>query len=170
MMVVQVYDSSQIWVIHYCNTESKPESFGSLPEQAQEMCVQMAAAAASSTSSPFTLASIVEECISLNVYNSIIELLTYPDGEDVYKGQEAIDRARERLGEKDYKLLSNNCESFLNWAITGKEVTNQGTTAKKAIAATSTAAIGIGLFAVVGAIGYGSYTAISGGTKEDDDD
>ena len=155
-------------MIHY--TESKSEPLGSLPEQAQEMCVRVAAVAASSTSSPFTLASIVEECISLDIYDSIIELLTYPDGDDVYKGQEAIDRARKRLGEKDYKLLSKNCESFLNWAITGKEVTNQGMTAKKVIAATSTAAIGIGLVGVVGAIGYGLYTAISGGAKEDDDD
>ena len=50
----------------------------------------------------------------------------------VYKGGVAfcpeisILRAKQRLGEKKYKLLTCNCESFVNWAITGEEVTYQG--------------------------------------------
>ena len=33
--------------------------------------------------------------------------------------QEIVRRARSRLGENDYRLLTNNCEHFCNWCLDG---------------------------------------------------
>jgi Lecithin retinol acyltransferase len=36
-----------------------------------------------------------------------------------YVGQAAVERARSRLGEDRYRVLSNNCEHFAEWVISG---------------------------------------------------
>jgi hypothetical protein len=36
-----------------------------------------------------------------------------------YSPAEIIQRARSRLGENDYRLLTNNCEHFCNWCLNG---------------------------------------------------
>jgi cell wall-associated NlpC family hydrolase len=36
-----------------------------------------------------------------------------------FAGQAAVDRARGRLGENRYRLLSNNCEHFVEWCLGG---------------------------------------------------
>ncbi len=36
-----------------------------------------------------------------------------------YSPQEIVDRARSRLDERNYRLLTNNCEHFCNWCIRG---------------------------------------------------
>ncbi len=36
-----------------------------------------------------------------------------------YSPEEIVRRARSRLGESDYRLLSNNCEHFCHWCISG---------------------------------------------------
>ena len=36
-----------------------------------------------------------------------------------YSPREIVDRARSRVGERDYRLLTNNCEHFCNWCIRG---------------------------------------------------
>jgi len=36
-----------------------------------------------------------------------------------YSAQEVIDRARSRVGERQYRVFDNNCEHFCNWCITG---------------------------------------------------
>jgi hypothetical protein len=36
-----------------------------------------------------------------------------------YSPEEIVRRARSRLGENDYRLLTNNCEHFCNWCISG---------------------------------------------------
>jgi HRAS-like suppressor 3 len=36
-----------------------------------------------------------------------------------YDGESAVARARSRLGEDRYRLWSNNCEHFVNWALNG---------------------------------------------------
>jgi hypothetical protein len=37
--------------------------------------------------------------------------------EACFDAQQAIDRARSRLGEKRYRLLTNNCEHFVEWCL-----------------------------------------------------
>lgn len=36
-----------------------------------------------------------------------------------FVGTAAVERARSRLGENDYRLFSNNCEHFAEWCISG---------------------------------------------------
>jgi Lecithin retinol acyltransferase len=36
-----------------------------------------------------------------------------------YSPQEIVRRARSRIGESDYRLLTNNCEHFCNWCVWG---------------------------------------------------
>ena len=36
-----------------------------------------------------------------------------------YSPEEIARRARSRLGENDYRLLTNNCEHFCNWCVSG---------------------------------------------------
>lgn len=36
-----------------------------------------------------------------------------------FSGKEAVARARSRIGEARYRLLTNNCEHFCNWCISG---------------------------------------------------
>ena len=42
-----------------------------------------------------------------------------------YAGQEAIRRARSRLGENRYRLLTNNCEHFCAWCLYGESRSEQ---------------------------------------------
>ena len=39
--------------------------------------------------------------------------------ESPYSPDEIVRRARSRLGENDYRLLTNNCEHFCNWCLSG---------------------------------------------------
>jgi len=39
--------------------------------------------------------------------------------ESTYSAHEIVGRARSRVGERDYRLLTNNCEHFCNWCVSG---------------------------------------------------
>ena len=76
-----------------------------------------------------------------------MELLEYKEPNVVkYNGKEAIIRARARVGDTSFSIFFKNCESFVNWAITGQEATNQGELAAAGLLAVgATAVAGIGL-------------------------
>ncbi|SAK66084.1 hydrolase [Caballeronia hypogeia] len=42
-----------------------------------------------------------------------------------YVGMEAVRRARSRLGEDQYRLLTNNCEHFVTWCLDGRARSRQ---------------------------------------------
>ncbi|WP_236903741.1 lecithin retinol acyltransferase family protein [Cupriavidus malaysiensis] len=42
-----------------------------------------------------------------------------------YPGPEVVRRARSRLDENDYRLLSNNCEHFCTWCLSGESRSEQ---------------------------------------------
>jgi hypothetical protein len=42
-----------------------------------------------------------------------------------YIGDEAVRRARSRLGENHYRLLTNNCEHFCAWVLLGESRSEQ---------------------------------------------
>jgi hypothetical protein len=46
-------------------------------------------------------------------------------GTNAYTPEEIVRRARSRLGENDYRLLTNNCEHFCNWCVTGVSHSSQ---------------------------------------------
>lgn len=39
--------------------------------------------------------------------------------ESTYSPHETVGRARSRVGEHEYRLLTNNCEHFCNWCVSG---------------------------------------------------
>lgn len=43
----------------------------------------------------------------------------------IFSRERTVERARSRLGEGDYCTLSNNCEHFVNWCITGEHDSEQ---------------------------------------------
>lgn len=42
-----------------------------------------------------------------------------------YSSDEIVSRARSRIGESKYKILSNNCEHFCSWCVSGKSYSAQ---------------------------------------------
>lgn len=43
----------------------------------------------------------------------------------IYSGAETVERARSRLGQKGYNLVTNNCEHFAVWCKTGRDESSQ---------------------------------------------
>lgn len=63
----------------------------------------------------------------------------YPETEE--KRDEAVDRAEARLGEKKYKIFSNNCETFVTEVLKpGQGCSQQAVRAAKAIVKSSAVA------------------------------
>jgi hypothetical protein len=60
----------------------------------------------------------VEE-VSLACFSGGRPVFVIAHAEACLEAAETIARARSRLGEKTYRLLSNNCEHFCEWAIHG---------------------------------------------------
>jgi hypothetical protein len=57
------------------------------------------------------------------VNNRFISKIVHPNQK--YRTFEVVQRAKSRIGESDYNLISNNCEHFCNWCIEGKETSEQ---------------------------------------------
>jgi hypothetical protein len=148
MLVVRVINESLLRVIHYVIRDG--------------MALLGKAVSSGSCSATDGGGEVKEEEVRIDLTQEKLEKLGYSSpGEALYTGQAAIDRARERVGETGYSLLFNNCESLVNWAITGKNRTNQGDTGL---------VVGAALTAgVVGAVAYGLYSLFSGGKNKERD-
>ncbi len=94
--------------------------------------------------------NVAEELITMEEASDIT-VVVY---ECVYSGNEAIARARKRLG-GDYNVLSENCEHFVTWARTGKGESKQ---VKKG---TGAGLVGLAGGAVAGAA-IGSFVPVVG--------
>ena len=70
-----------------------------------------------------------------------VERVVWPEELRRYSTEEEIARARDRLGEKDYHLTSNNCESFVMWCLCDLNISLQVTSASKALCEAGSAAI-----------------------------
>jgi hypothetical protein len=46
-----------------------------------------------------------------------VRIVDHP--EPMFSAAEVVRRARSRVGERDYRLLTNNCEHFCNWCVSG---------------------------------------------------
>lgn len=142
MLVVKVIETTTLMVIHY--TVPGSEDYDGDKDDKTSAVVSGASA-----SSPFIGSEkgiVKEENTPVDPTKDKVELLDYErPGVAIYTGQEAIKRARGRVGETDYNVLNKNCESFVNWVITDHEETNQGELGKFAVATT---ALGAGLIAI----------------------
>ncbi len=101
--------------------------------------------ASSGVSSGSPAGVVTEECIEVDLVklaNGNIQVLGYSVGVALYTGMDAVERAQTKLGEAKYNIFFNNCESFVNWAITDKAHTNQGDIA-----------LGAGIVLTVGVVG-----------------
>ena len=73
--------------------------------------------------------------------------------EQIYSGTETVKRARDKLKEKNYNLLWNNCEHFAVWCKIGEKKAHQVSRAVKGLGLA-----GLALAAVVG-VGVGAAVA-----------
>ena len=104
---------------------------------------------------------VVEEIESMKPED--VKVLIYPCK---FKAEEAIKRARSKVGSFKYKLLSNNCEHFVTWAKTGESISLQviravRTSVGAAAGAGGTGAVGVAAGVAIGAAA-GSFVPIVG--------
>lgn len=59
------------------------------------------------------------ECITLGRFAAREGIRVQPEPDAVYTGTTVVERARSRLGEDRYRLLTNNCEHFCTWCVWG---------------------------------------------------
>jgi hypothetical protein len=57
------------------------------------------------------------------------------NGKNVFSPDETLNRARSRIGENKYNIIFNNCEHFVYWCKTGRNVSKQVSLAAVALAA-----------------------------------
>ena len=132
MMVISIIDDVTLKVIHYTGevadaardgAVSSFSFFSSFGGRDETDCRDDQGAGAGGNGS----AAVVENNVKISISNETLELLEY-SSEGAYKvfpPKDAIERARSRLGEREYGLFKNNCECFVNWAITGHAVSIQ---------------------------------------------
>jgi hypothetical protein len=60
---------------------------------------------------------VEEVSLSRFTFGHAVRIVEHP--ESPYSPEEIVRRARSRLGENDYRLLTNNCEHFCNWCVSG---------------------------------------------------
>jgi len=86
----------------------------------------------------------VIKVISLDDFSKDKEIIVKPHLDRKFTLDEAILRARLRLGENQYHILHNNCEHLVEWCISGKHFSQQSRRGKLAYSA------GIGVRALIG--------------------
>lgn len=90
--------------------------------------------------------------------DSIVHMRDYSAKDD---SQVVIDRAKSKLGSKDYNLVTNNCEHFATWCCTGRTASEQVRRVSSLTTSGAAAAASLGTTAgVVGAVG--SVAGLSG--------
>ena len=140
MLVVKVKNGMFLRVIHYTESEYSEASVGTASSAAS--------LSSFSVSNGTDIAKVKEEDIIVNLEEERVELLEYDDPDPevaVHRGKASIRRARSRIGENRFDFVFKNCESLINWAITGREETAQG---QVAIVAGGAAAAAVGVVAV----------------------
>ncbi|WP_176049785.1 efflux transporter outer membrane subunit [Burkholderia sp. BCC1644] len=59
------------------------------------------------------------ECIPLRRFAAREDIRVQAEPDAVYTGMAVVERARSRVGEDRYRLLTNNCEHFCSWCVRG---------------------------------------------------
>jgi len=81
-------------------------------------------------------ASIQSNTITFNSGGDMMYVVDYDNGCS-YPNEETLRRARTRLGETRYNLITNNCEHFATWCKTGREDSQQTKTFTKRLLRTA---------------------------------
>lgn len=67
---------------------------------------------------------LVEE-VALEDFGRGGEIVVDSTADTAFDSDEIVRRARSRLGERGYRVLSNNCEHFCSWCISGQSRSTQ---------------------------------------------
>lgn len=125
MMVVSVVSADKVTVIHYTGVENLEKAASET-----EGCDAGSSMAVASSFSSFSfsggqpLGEIKEETLPISPHQ--VQVLDYNDKSQVkYSVDDSLKRARTRLGEKKYNVVTNNCEHLVNWAKTGVAQSSQ---------------------------------------------
>ncbi|HTH73322.1 MAG TPA: lecithin retinol acyltransferase family protein [Trinickia sp.] len=59
------------------------------------------------------------EYVALRRFSAGRSVRVQVEPDAMYRGTEAVERAKSRLGEDRYRLLTNNCEHFCTWCVRG---------------------------------------------------
>lgn len=156
LLVVKVIDDEHVWVIHYTDSLSVPQN-----SKYKESSCAVNAIGAVVSNRTYDAAQVVEQLRTVIVKEEVVQVLWYPRDVIVYKGEEAVERARSKLGEQEYSLVYNNCEHFVNWVVTDRSESSQIKTAGK-MAAASAAVFSVAFVSItvgVAAILYKLYGA-----------
>ena len=129
-LVVKVIDDTTLLAIHYTSSDSL---------NSKEASSTVASSGFSET------AKVFEIEMKVDPEEDTIELLEYSEGVALFTGEKAVERARDRIDEKNYNLFTNNCECLINWAITGNNVSKQGENGMKLIAGATAIGVGVGV-------------------------
>ncbi|KAL5494386.1 hypothetical protein EMCRGX_G015711 [Ephydatia muelleri] len=81
-----------------------------------------------------------------------LRIATYSDLIKVFPPEEAIERALSRLNEKNFDAIDRNDETFVNWALTGKETGVRSQEIRAAIGGGAIGGTGAAIGAVIGAV------------------
>eukprot|EP00731_Ephydatia_muelleri_P025809 Em0017g892a len=127
MLVVEAHSANSFKVIHYTSL------FERGPGHEEDEHPHPAASSTSGlgiarneNGERIPLGVVAEETLTVTEEDlKSMQVLRYPGEVRVFSVEESITRARSRLNEKDYHLVTNNCECFVNWAITGEAVSYQ---------------------------------------------
>lgn len=95
-----IADSGNYFVLEFPETHGKPEK------------VSMPIA---------NINCVMPRIDSLNILEKIVKMASY----HLYSPAETIERAKSRLGENKYSLITNNCEHFAIWCKTGISESHQ---------------------------------------------
>ena len=148
MLVVKVKNGMFLRVIHYTESEYSEASVGTASSAASSA----ASLSSFSVSNSTDIAKVKEEDIFVNPEEERVELLEYDDPDPevaVHRGKASIRRARSRIGENRFDFVFKNCESLINWAITGREETGQGQAAI-VVGGAAAAVVGAAAVAIIG--------------------
>jgi Lecithin retinol acyltransferase len=66
---------------------------------------------------------VEEVCLSRFAFGNAVRVIKHRESR--YSAREIVQRARSRLGEDHYNLLTNNCEHFVNWCTDGRSCSAQ---------------------------------------------
>ncbi|CAB4037074.1 Hypothetical predicted protein [Paramuricea clavata] len=118
-----VKSDGQPTIIHYHNTRSNGSSRSILASLSGWGCSGGKLASIKEITLPHK--DFIKNESELQKKGVEVERVVWPDELKFYPDQEVVKRARERLGEEDYDLETNNCESFIMWCKCGMNISLQ---------------------------------------------
>ena len=123
-VVLEVNDDNNLTIIHY-NMKESLDSFLIFPEFMIGIGNYVVICGSLFKLGALYLATVRKQKLKVDTKVEKVELLEYSPKETVFSTEEIMERAHSKIGCNEYNMFWNNCESFINWIIIGKRVSNQ---------------------------------------------